>query len=263
MRRRRGVDTTRDVAAASDAFAAATRHNIAAASTRALAGTFLLTSLLAGAAALNPALRLAGQGMGLLQPVFTLENKAQAAVLGAVGGVDADEVKAEINAEVARSPCVIYTYRGRAEMECLGLRVATFFKRTTPAFQRCKSYPRRSSVSPERGRRRYGLSPFSTEAIALLKGTGAKFETIELGPEWFLLGPKASVKRAELEAMTGQSSLPHVFIGGEHVGGLATGPGLAALQESGELSTKLSSAGATYPPKSRSGLDAFIDSIKP
>mmetsp|Transcript_12526 Transcript_12526/g.37610 ORF Transcript_12526/g.37610 Transcript_12526/m.37610 type:complete len:183 (-) Transcript_12526:35-583(-) len=180
--------------------------------------TFLLTSLLAGAAALNPALRLAGQGMGLLQPVFTLENKAQAAVLGAVGGVDADEVKAEINAEVTRSPCVIYTY---------------------------------------------GLSPFSTEAIALLKGTGAKFETIELGPEWFLLGPKASVKRAELEAMTGQSSLPHVFIGGEHVGGLATGPGLAALQESGELSTKLSSAGATYPPKSRSGLDAFIDSIKP
>ena len=81
--------------------------------------------------------------------------------------------------------------------------------------------------------------------MALLEAKGAKFEVKELGPEWFLLGPQASVKRAELEAMTGQSSLPHVFIGGEHVGGLATGPGIATLDEDGELDALLESAGAT------------------
>ena len=45
--------------------------------------------------------------------------------------------------------------------------------------------------------------------------------------------------------MTGQSSLPHVFIGGKSVGGLSSGtPGLAALQESGELTTMLKQAKA-------------------
>ena len=52
--------------------------------------------------------------------------------------------------------------------------------------------------------------------------------------------------RLELMERTGQSSLPHVFIGGKHVGGMFTSPpddaetgkgggGLAALRESGEL----------------------------
>ena len=61
----------------------------------------------------------------------------------------------------------------------------------------------------------YGLSPFSTECKAFLDGVGCKYEAIELGPEWFLLGPKASAMRAELAAETGQSSLPHVFIKGK------------------------------------------------
>ena len=40
--------------------------------------------------------------------------------------------------------------------------------------------------------------------------------------------------------MTGQSSLPHVFIGGKHFGGIFSGdPGLAALQESGKLQEML------------------------
>ena len=159
----------------------------------------LLLSAIAQCAALNPAIKLAGKGMALLGPVFTLENKLQAAALGAIGGVDAAEVKQEIEDDI-KAPCVIYTY---------------------------------------------GLSPFSTEAVALLEAKGANFEVKELGPEWFLLGPQASVKRAELEAMTGQSSLPHVFIGGEHVGGLATGPGIATLDEDGELDGLLASAGAT------------------
>ena len=159
----------------------------------------LVAGICHSACALNPAIKLAGKGMALLGPVFTLENKLQAAALGAIGGVDATDVQQEI-AEDIKAPCVIYTY---------------------------------------------GLSPFSTEAVALLEAKGAKFEVKELGPEWFLLGPRASVKRAELEAMTGQSSLPHVFIGGEHVGGLATGPGIATLDESGELDALLESAGAT------------------
>ena len=91
----------------------------------------------------------------------------------------------------------------------------------------------------------YGLSPFSTEALALLESTGAKFEKRELGAEWFLLGGRASVLRAELSEMTGQSSLPHIFIGGESIGGLSSGtPGLVALLESGELEAKLKKAKA-------------------
>mmetsp|Transcript_36504 Transcript_36504/g.87590 ORF Transcript_36504/g.87590 Transcript_36504/m.87590 type:complete len:194 (-) Transcript_36504:96-677(-) len=94
----------------------------------------------------------------------------------------------------------------------------------------------------------YGLSPFSTECKAFLDGIGCKYEAIELGPEWFLLGPKASAMRAELAATTGQSSLPHVFIQGKSVGGLYSandvGEGLSALQKSGELATMLKAAGA-------------------
>lgn len=87
----------------------------------------------------------------------------------------------------------------------------------------------------------YGLSPFSTETRAVLDEIGADYENIEVGLEWFLLDKEKSVLRAELLEITGQSSLPHVFIDGQHVGGLFTGtqdgkyPGLAGLKESGEL----------------------------
>ena len=51
--------------------------------------------------------------------------------------------------------------------------------------------------------------------------------------------------RQELENLTGQSSMPHIFIGGESIGGLSTGtPGLAALVESDELVAKLKKAKA-------------------
>ena len=55
-----------------------------------------------------------------------------------------------------------------------------------------------------------------------------------------LLGKEGSATRAALLEMTGQSSLPHVFIDGKHVGGLFTGSpssggaGLASLKESRE-----------------------------
>ena len=87
----------------------------------------------------------------------------------------------------------------------------------------------------------YGLSPFSSETAAVLDEIGADYANIEVGLEWFLLDKEKSVLRAELLEMTGQSSLPHVFIDGQHVGGLFTGsadgkyPGLASLKESGVL----------------------------
>jgi len=90
----------------------------------------------------------------------------------------------------------------------------------------------------------YGLSPFSYEALLVLDEIGAEYKNVEIGPEWFLLGKEKSTMRAELLEMTGQSSLPHVFIDGKHVGGLFTGtpdgssPGLASLKESGQLPKK-------------------------
>jgi len=144
----------------------------------------------------NPVLKLAGKGMGLLSPVFAAEAKIQASLLGAVGKVDVAEVQAELDS-LNTIPLVVYTY---------------------------------------------GLSPFSTEALSLLDQAGAKYEKRELGPEWFL---RESVLRAELESRTGQSSLPHIFLKGESIGGLSTGtPGLAALVESGELAARLKAAKA-------------------
>mmetsp|Transcript_1168 Transcript_1168/g.2647 ORF Transcript_1168/g.2647 Transcript_1168/m.2647 type:complete len:502 (-) Transcript_1168:141-1646(-) len=87
----------------------------------------------------------------------------------------------------------------------------------------------------------YTLSPFSAETLGVLDEIGADYENVELGLEWFLLDKEKSTTRAQLLEMTGQSSLPHVFVDGKHVGGLFTGtpdgsfPGLAGLKESGSL----------------------------
>jgi len=92
----------------------------------------------------------------------------------------------------------------------------------------------------------YPLSPFSTEALAVLESTGCSFENVPLGLEWFALGPKGSATRVEMRKMFGQGSLPHVFIGGEWVGGLSTGAdgGLTGLVERGELVSRLKKAKA-------------------
>ena len=47
----------------------------------------------------------------------------------------------------------------------------------------------------------YGLSPFSTEALSILESTGCKYENVELGAEWFALGPCGSAKRVELRKL--------------------------------------------------------------
>jgi glutaredoxin 3 len=87
----------------------------------------------------------------------------------------------------------------------------------------------------------YGLSPFSTEAKAILEGTDYEFVEVELGPEWFLLGGKESVTRVALskEVEGGATSLPKIFIGGKCIGGCSE---LSELAKSGELETALAKA---------------------
>lgn len=91
----------------------------------------------------------------------------------------------------------------------------------------------------------YKLSPFCTEAIALLDSMDATYKTIELGSEWFLLGAEESAKRAVMGEMTGQTSLPQIFINGKSIGGLYSGtPGLSSLYEDNKLKEVLAAAGA-------------------
>ena len=92
----------------------------------------------------------------------------------------------------------------------------------------------------------YGLSPFSTEALGLLESTGYEFTKIELGLEWFTLGPAGSRKRVALGGMVpnGGTSLPKIFIGGEPLGGASGYSALAEAVEDGTLEGLLKKAGA-------------------
>mmetsp|Transcript_5406 Transcript_5406/g.12515 ORF Transcript_5406/g.12515 Transcript_5406/m.12515 type:complete len:474 (+) Transcript_5406:174-1595(+) len=82
----------------------------------------------------------------------------------------------------------------------------------------------------------YDLSPFCSEATDLLRSAGIKFREVSLGSEWLPGLLREPAKRAALLEITGQSSLPHVFVGGESIGGLYSGsPGLLEAMESGRL----------------------------
>ncbi|OEU15699.1 hypothetical protein FRACYDRAFT_144870, partial [Fragilariopsis cylindrus CCMP1102] len=67
----------------------------------------------------------------------------------------------------------------------------------------------------------YELSPFSSETKDLLDRLDVDYKEISLGKEWIpgLISENGPIKRAALLKMTGQSSLPHVFIGGKPIGG--------------------------------------------
>jgi glutaredoxin len=76
----------------------------------------------------------------------------------------------------------------------------------------------------------YDLSPFSSETKGLLKNLNLPYENISLGKEWIPGLLSNASKRAALLEMTGQSSLPHVFVGGKPIGGLFSGnPGILSL----------------------------------
>ena len=91
----------------------------------------------------------------------------------------------------------------------------------------------------------YDLSPFSSETKALLDSLDIDYEEISLGYEWIpgLIAEGGSQKRAALLQMTGQSSMPHVFIGRKPIGGLFSGtPGLIPALEQGILMDMVTSA---------------------
>lgn len=91
----------------------------------------------------------------------------------------------------------------------------------------------------------YDLSPFSFETKALLESLDISYKEISLGKEWIpgLIAEGGSQTRAALLDMTGQSSLPQVFIGGKSIGGLFSGtPGLIPALEQGSLREMVSKA---------------------
>lgn len=71
----------------------------------------------------------------------------------------------------------------------------------------------------------YSLSPFCNEAKTVLDSLDIEYIDISLGLEWvpFLINEGGSQKRAALGEMTGQTSLPHVFVAGKSIGGLYEG----------------------------------------
>ena len=78
----------------------------------------------------------------------------------------------------------------------------------------------------------YSLSPFCTEALGVLSSLDIDYKEMSLGLEWvpFLISDEGAKKRAALGAMTGQTSLPHVFVDGKSIGGLYEGL-LPALED--------------------------------
>ena len=81
--------------------------------------------------------------------------------------------------------------------------------------------------------------PLSKKACQLLDGLGARYTTVELDKV-----PRGFALKKELSKATDRSSVPHVFIRGESVGGCFDGPGLVPLYQSGELQKMLKRARA-------------------
>ena len=85
----------------------------------------------------------------------------------------------------------------------------------------------------------YDLSPFSSETTLVLDRLGVDYKKISLGKEWLpgLIAENGAIKRAALLEMTGQSSLPHIFVNGKPIGGLFSGsPGLVPMLQKGDFS---------------------------
>jgi len=69
-----------------------------------------------------------------------------------------------------------------------------------------------------------GWCPYCVAARDLLRGKGVQFEEIDLTGD--------PSRRAEMESLSGRSSVPQIFIGDEHVGGYDD---MAALDRGGRL----------------------------
>eukprot|EP00557_Chaetoceros_sp_GSL56_P004453 CAMPEP_0176499320 /NCGR_PEP_ID=MMETSP0200_2-20121128/12863_1 /TAXON_ID=947934 /ORGANISM="Chaetoceros sp., Strain GSL56" /LENGTH=401 /DNA_ID=CAMNT_0017897729 /DNA_START=208 /DNA_END=1409 /DNA_ORIENTATION=- len=71
----------------------------------------------------------------------------------------------------------------------------------------------------------YSLSPFCTEALKVLDRLEIPYKEISLGLEWvpFLIQDKGAQKRVALGEVSGQTSLPNIFVNGKSIGGLYEG----------------------------------------
>lgn len=143
----------------------------------------------------------AGVAMSAAKPLFALEARAQAGVLTFVG--DVVGVPFRVNPEEIRRD--------------IKKRIST----AKPVLYT------------------YGLSPFSAEAKKIVEDYDV--EIVQLGAEWFLLGAAGSETRLALaeNSSDAQTSLPHLFVKGESLGGLSTGgrngKGINGLVRSGEI----------------------------
>ncbi|EYU46373.1 hypothetical protein ABFS82_04G048100 [Erythranthe guttata] len=79
---------------------------------------------------------------------------------------------------------------------------------------------------------------YSSEVKSLFKRLGAETLVIELDQ----LGSQGAQLQKTLESLTGQHTVPNVFIGGKHIGGCTD---TVKLYQKGELESLLSQAGAT------------------
>ena len=72
---------------------------------------------------------------------------------------------------------------------------------------------------------------------------GINFNEISLGKEWIPGLLEKPAKRAALLEITGQSSLPNIFVAGESIGGLFSGsPGLIPALEEGTFADMVDEA---------------------
>jgi anaphase-promoting complex subunit 7 len=112
----------------------------------------------------------------------------------------------------------------------------------------------------------YALSPFCIEAKKLLENLDIDYREISLGGEWIpgLIAQGGSQKRAALLDLTGQSSLPNIFIGGKSIGGLFSGsPGLVPALEQGLLANVVESALERMSPSAELLAEAAERMAKP
>ena len=85
----------------------------------------------------------------------------------------------------------------------------------------------------------FSTCPFCNNAKKLLSDKGVAFTAVELNQV-----PDGMAMRAELADMTGRTSMPNIWIGGEGIGGCNDGPGIMTLEREGKLDAMLQKAGA-------------------
>jgi glutaredoxin len=98
----------------------------------------------------------------------------------------------------------------------------------------------------------YDWSPFSAECKMVLSNLHIEYHEVSLGPEWIpgLIKEGGALTRAALLEITGQSSLPHVFVRGKSVGGLFSGtPGLLKSLEDGTYEKLLQGSKEVVPAR--------------